>query len=204
MRATSFKPLTLNLSEKPPRSQESIEKAIHYFKIKIPSSVDKISFDPTLADRGLTYQANLAELCNISIGPSAFASWSLLGSTIAHEAEVHANQNLVITRILDLLNVDGSSYTERLAYLYELNQAGRFRLSLAERMEIIDTVDFYYPFKFPSVSAIKNTTDLLMLLVMAPQPAKIHDKYPLLEVRPQVKKETLIDVSPEETNNLVN
>ena len=81
----------------------------------------------------------------MTIGPAAFASWSLLGSTLAHELEVHCRQNFTLIRMQDLMGAQGTLKAERDAYAHELAHAERFNLSKIERMNIQATMDFYYP-----------------------------------------------------------
>ena len=81
----------------------------------------------------------------VTVGPAAFESWGLLGSTLAHELEVHCQQNFTYIRLLDLLGLDGTLKAEREAYQHELSNAGRFHLGEVERENIKATMDFYYP-----------------------------------------------------------
>jgi hypothetical protein len=72
---------------------ESIEMALAIFSIKVPDHLDGPFYDEKLEDRGLTTGEVMARERKVRIGPSAFASWAVLGSTLAHEIEVHAQQS---------------------------------------------------------------------------------------------------------------
>lgn len=132
-------------AESPTPSQESIDLAMEIYGIRLPPSAEFPIFDPNLEDRGLTTRATFLDLAKVTIGPAAFASWPLLGSTLAHEIEVHCNQSFAVIWFLDLLNMDGVSVAERKAYEHEIAGAERFGLNQSDVQLIGDTVDFYYP-----------------------------------------------------------
>src|SRR5690606_25474533 len=79
------------------------------------------------------------------IGPSAFASWALLGSTLAHEIEVHCHQNFTLIRLFDIAGWEGTENAEREAYAHELAHADRFGLTSDDRYSIAQTLQYYYP-----------------------------------------------------------
>lgn len=129
----------------PPRiSQESIDIALVMYGITVPSHVEKPRLDLAIADRGLTTLQGSKKL-QVTIGPSAFASWSLLGSTLAHEIEVHCRQNFTLIRLFDLAGWEGTENAEREAYAHELDQADRFGLTADDRFSIAQTLQYYYP-----------------------------------------------------------
>lgn len=130
---------------RPSLSQQSIDIAIAMFAIEIPANTKHPSFDASLEDRGLTTLNGWGKPLEVTIGPAAFASWALLGSTLAHELEVHCKQNFTLIRMKDLVGADGTKEAERDAYAHELAHAERFNLSRIERMNIQATMDFYYP-----------------------------------------------------------
>ncbi|NRA64049.1 MAG: hypothetical protein HRU19_06165 [Pseudobacteriovorax sp.] len=132
-------------STKPKLSQESVDIALAMYNIEVPSNVKKPYYDPTFEDRGLTTLRGWGKKLEVSVGPAAFESWALLGSTLAHEIEVHCKQNFTAIRIQDLVGLDGTSNAEREAYSHELSNAERFGLSDKEAASIEATMNFYYP-----------------------------------------------------------
>ena len=115
------------------------------FNIKVPANVKPPFFDPNLEDRGLTTLRGWGHKLEVSVGPAAFESWGLLGSTLAHEIEIHCNQNFTLIRAMDLVGMEGTFNAEREAYNHELKNAKRFHLSEIEQTNIKATLDFYYP-----------------------------------------------------------
>jgi hypothetical protein len=137
----------------PKPSQESVDLAIAMFGIEIPPSALHPEFDPKLEDRGLTTRATFMDRAKVTIGPAAFASWGLLGSTLAHELEVHCNQSFAVIWLLDLLRMDGVAVAEREAYQYEIAGAERFSLDASDVQLISETVEYYYPEEKPRITA---------------------------------------------------
>ena len=129
----------------PPLDQASIDLAIVLYGIQIPAGAEYPVFDAALGDRGLTTRSTFMTKARVTVGPSAFESWGLLGSTLAHELEVHCNQNFLMIYLMDLSGLDGTSEAERQAYLHELRNAKRFNLARADTDLIADTMEFYYP-----------------------------------------------------------
>ena len=129
----------------PEMNQKSVDIALALFNINVPAGTNHPTFDPTLQDRGLTTLRGWGNKLEVTIGPAAFESWGLLGSTLAHELEVHCQQSFTLIRALDVLGLDGTLMAEREAYLHELNNARRFHLGKAEQENIKATMDFYYP-----------------------------------------------------------
>lgn len=129
----------------PPVTQESIELAITMYDIKIPENAFMPRLDLTLEDRGLTRRATWSDKSEVTIGPAAFTSWALLGSTIAHEVEVHCHQNFMLIFLMDGMGLDGTGEAERQAYFHELKNASRFGLAAQDARLIADTVDYFYP-----------------------------------------------------------
>jgi hypothetical protein len=126
-------------------SQASIDLALVLFGIEVPSTADHPQLDVELRDRGLTSRAAFMDKAHVTVGPAAFTSWGLLGSTLAHELEVHCHQNFLAIYVMDLLGLDGTGAAERQAYVHELRNARRFSLEVADAQMIADTVDYYYP-----------------------------------------------------------
>lgn len=129
----------------PEISQESIDIAIAMFGIEVPNPMNYPTLDTALLDRGTTTRDTLSGEAIVHIGPSAFTSWGLLGSTLAHELEIHCRQNLTLITTLDLLHLDGTGMAEREGYSHELKNARRFGLSHFDRILIRETRDYYYP-----------------------------------------------------------
>lgn len=132
-------------STPPPLSQESIDLALLFYGIRIPPGTEHPRFDKDLLDRGVTVKPTFYGSNKVGIGPEAFASWALLGSTLAHEIEVHCQQNLLGVFLLDLLGLEGTHLAERVAYLHEVRNKKRFGLKTDEESMILETLDFYYP-----------------------------------------------------------
>jgi hypothetical protein len=138
--------------------EQAIQAAISIFSID--TSGTDIGFDPTIWDRGIISMSGDGRM-HVDIGPSACSSWASLGSTIAHETEVHAKQvwavgialNVVSrtvngfrgVRIADHEESVGSTRFEREAYLFEIESRDRFGLSDDEVDAIFSIVNFYYP-----------------------------------------------------------
>ena len=130
----------------PPQvTQESIDLAMRIYGIEIPSSADSPILDTGMQDRGLTTRSPFMDKAKVTIGPAAFSSWALLGSTIAHEVEVHCQQNFLAIYLMDLVGLDGTGTAERQAYVHELTNAHRFGTAHEDTRMIADTVSFYYP-----------------------------------------------------------
>ena len=79
----------------PVPSQEDVDIAMALFSIHAPADLDWPVFDPELADRGLTTGSTLSGPKAVYVGPAAFVSWAVLGSTLAHEVEVHGRQDFL-------------------------------------------------------------------------------------------------------------
>ncbi|MFZ9521620.1 MAG: hypothetical protein ACO3A4_14190 [Silvanigrellaceae bacterium] len=155
----------------PEQNQETIDIAMTMYSIERSSTVDGPDFDPALSDRGLTTGGLILPQKRVTIGPAAFTSWGVLGSTLAHEIEVHVPQSffkvvatdqwmqwsLTARRIAgkvfpalapgpkELFENDGTWAAERAAYLHEIRNAKRFGLSQEELGSIWRVMDYYYP-----------------------------------------------------------
>ena len=117
----------------PPVSQESIDIAVAHFKIRVPQSSEFPELDRELEDRGATYSPSFfGGYKIIKIGRAAFSSWGMLGATLAHEAEVHGNQNFSWVVVRDAFLLQGTEQAECDAYRYEVNNAVRFGLTEEE------------------------------------------------------------------------
>ncbi len=129
----------------PSVSQESIDLALKLYDIRIPEGASHPKLDLRLTDRGMTTLYGANSRLEVLIGPGAFASWGLLGSTLAHELEVHCRQSFTWIRLLDMVGLEGTMHAERSAYVHELNEARRFGLNRTELASISETMNFYYP-----------------------------------------------------------
>ena len=130
----------------PPQiTQEAINTALVMYDINVPATANFPMFDPELSDRGMTTMRGLGRKLDVTVGPSALASWPLLGSTLAHELEVHCRQNFTMIRMRDLAGFDGTGAAEREAYLHEVKNAARFGLSADDQQQIRYTMNFFYP-----------------------------------------------------------
>jgi len=126
-------------------SQDSVNLALVLYNIEIPDNANFPKLDGDLTDRGLTTMHGLGTKLQVTVGPSAFSSWPLLGSTLAHELEVHCNQNFAAIRVMDLAGLDGTGSAEREAYRHEIKHAKRFGLSPDDQRQISYTMNFFYP-----------------------------------------------------------
>ncbi len=129
----------------PAVTQESVDLALALFGIEVPANADHPLLDAELRDRGLTMRGAFMEKAAVTVGPSAFTSWALLGSTLAHELEVHCQQSFLMIYLMDAAGLDGTGEAERQAYVHELRNAKRFGLPIADADLIADTMEFYYP-----------------------------------------------------------
>ena len=155
----------------PVPGNESIQIALALYGVEVPPNVEGPNYDENLEDRGLTTGEVMGSQKTVSIGPAAFLSWGILGSTLAHEIEVHVKQsflkivlkdqlgdwNLESRSVLgkylpvaaptvsEMLGNGGTWGAEREAYLYELRNARRFGLSQEEKASIKAVMDHYYP-----------------------------------------------------------
>ncbi|MEZ4742599.1 MAG: hypothetical protein R3B45_09155 [Bdellovibrionota bacterium] len=145
----------INIPKTPPRiNQDSIDFAMTLFGIKTPPNILGPDFDDTIEDRGITSKGTLSETAWVKIGSAAFSDWSILGSTLAHEIEVHGRQNFFMIWVLDSLGFDGTGHAEREAYSYELYSADRFGLGYEDLSMIEDTMHYYYPENTPFTEKI--------------------------------------------------
>lgn len=155
----------------PEQSQDSVELAMVMFSIDTPLTVDGPEFDSLLSDRGLTTGGLILPQKRVTIGPAAFSSWGVLGSTLAHEIEVHVPQSFFkvvaadhltqwsmsarksIGRVFpaiqpspkELFENDGTWSAEREAYMHEIRNAKRFGLTDEELRSIWRVMDYFYP-----------------------------------------------------------
>lgn len=141
-------PVNVKLSIPPNPGDAAIVKALALFKIEVPDSVKVIRYDPRMTDfRGLIeakFSKTMQTYHIVSIGPLAFKSWALLGSTLAHEIEVHAHQNIRMAHLLSMAGGSAVKQMEIKAYTYEIENAKRFGLSAGEVNSIRYTMQQMY------------------------------------------------------------
>lgn len=127
-------------------SNESIKGAIEIFNIKVPSYTSyEYSNDNDPTTRGT---ANYdGRNCYVHINNIAFEDWQILGSTLAHEIEIHCRQSPTVVALTRMLLLDAESIYERSAYQYELDNRERFGLSDDQAGGIKAAMNYFYPVK---------------------------------------------------------
>ncbi len=145
----------------PPINNESIITALAIYQIQIPENVEMPILDLSLNDRGLTSLNGWGKKLQITIGPAAFISWALLGSTLAHELEIHCQQKMIKYRAIEMLGFYNlsKSLAERPAYNHEIKFAQRFGLTNEEVKKISTVRDYFYP------DYIQNSLSAKMFMV---------------------------------------
>ncbi|BBH52089.1 hypothetical protein JCM31447_05260 [Fluviispira sanaruensis] len=141
-------------STAPEKNNQCILLAMALFSIDKNKNSMQPVYDPSLNVRGLTSGMIFSPKKNIYIGDEAFENWGLLGSTLAHEVEIHGNQSFVeiefinflyhyvyefkYNLLLHLINKSDVQYknkkigtikAEKEAYKYELKSKNRFSLN---------------------------------------------------------------------------
>lgn len=129
----------------PSISQESIRFAYASYGLLDTRADKTVSINIDLEARGITKHNSYGGDAEVSLGSEAFESWQVLASTLAHEVEVHVNQNPFIIWIEDLLFETGTIRAERAAYNHEIRFASRFGLHAFNQDAIQETRDHFYP-----------------------------------------------------------
>lgn len=127
-------------------NQKSILLAMNAYSIKAPKECMNPSLNLDLEDRGITVKQPWKDDYTVEIGPLAFENWSVLGSTLAHEIEVHCNQNFVLINLLNIVGLDGTGFAERSAYNYEIVNQDRFGTSSQDILSLNSIREHYYPY----------------------------------------------------------
>ncbi len=130
---------------RPEPTEASLKMAMEVYNIQIPGKINGPFVDMTMEDRGLTVRQGLSSKPTVFIGREAFQSWALLGSTLAHEIEVHCRQNFLSIHFQNIAGMDGTGSAEREAYRYELAHATRFGLAQYDQDLIRSTMSYFYP-----------------------------------------------------------
>jgi hypothetical protein len=146
--AASIRNVSVAIPEGTPEiSQENIDIAMTLYSIDVGPNTELPIFDSKLEDRGLTSRGALSARSAVTVGPAAFSTWAILGSTLAHEIEIHGRQNFLIISIMDMFRLDGTGMAERQAYSHELAGSARFGMDSADENMIRETMEYYYPEK---------------------------------------------------------
>ena len=152
--------------EKPNQPTKDIDLALALFSINIPENTIYPVYSPDLPYRGLTTGDALFPTKHVFIGDMAFTSWSILGSTLGHEIEIHCNQSFLkieflnflylimkypeelITKIFPSISMQkydnlgyGSYLAEKEAYSYEVKSKRRYHLNTNEVIAIKNTLE---------------------------------------------------------------
>lgn len=153
----------INLSSEP---SADIELAMALFSINMDENTDFPKYDSELLYRGLTVGDAFHSNKQVLIGKMAFDSWGILGSTLAHEIEIHCKQSFLEIEFVNFIytmkrlpekwianffpkwsdsrydNLGyGSYHAEKEAYTYEINSMNRFNLSKKEIFAIKYTLE---------------------------------------------------------------
>ncbi len=153
--------------EKPEMNQENIDLAMALFSIQKNSNTLHPLLYSEMQLRGLTVGESFSLQREVYIGNMAFDSWGILGSTLAHEIEVHSNQSFLKIELLNYLDNlkiipkylfakafnhkiehsntnlinSGTFSAEKEAYEYEINSQIRFNLTNSEIYQIKYTLE---------------------------------------------------------------
>ncbi|WP_397600482.1 hypothetical protein [Silvanigrella sp.] len=152
--------------EVPTNSNDNIDLAMALFSIDIDENIENPIYNDELPYRGLTLGNAFSKNKQVLIGKMAFESWGILGSTLAHEIEIHGKQSFLEIEILNYLytlkrvpeklfvnfyhntsklNYDnlgyGSYMAEKEAYNHELDSKKRFNLNNNEIYAIRYTLE---------------------------------------------------------------
>ncbi len=129
----------------PSPTDANIRIAMEIYSIQVPVKINGPFVDLKMEDRGLTVRKGVASSPTVYVGREAFQSWALLGSTLAHEIEIHCRQNFLSIHFQNIAGMDGTGSAEREAYRYELANANRFGLAQYDQDLIRSTMSYFYP-----------------------------------------------------------
>ena len=125
---------------------QNVDLAYAAFNIRDSRTLKTVELSPALQARGMTMHGSYGGDADVALGLDAFSSWSLLGSTLAHEVEIHVNQNPFVVWLEDLIFGTGTIRAERAAYSHETLRASRFGLNDSTVRGIEITRDHHYSF----------------------------------------------------------
>lgn len=122
---------TIDLTKPPTPGQRAIDQAMILFDIKVSKGIDWPLYDPHLGYkyRAIALQEEVLGRKSILIGKASFYSWGVLGSTLAHEIEVHGRQSIFWLSLRARLFGISTASAEVEAYNYEIYSAKRFGLT---------------------------------------------------------------------------
>jgi len=149
-------------------SNQNINLAMSLFSIEQDDGVSHPLYASHLEARGVIIGDLFFSKKKVYIGNDAFQSWGVLGSTLAHEIEVHGYQSFCkielqnqIYKIVNILRSYleeiplempyfkyGSYLAEREAYLFEIEFQKRFGLTNKETKGILFTLEHDLPRDF--------------------------------------------------------
>lgn len=151
--------------EKPIMSQDNIDLAMSLFSIDKNENTNSPILLTDLNFRGLTVGESFLQNREVYIGNMAFDSWGILGSTLAHEIEIHSNQSFLQIEVYNYIDtlrripaklfakskhnknkmsegiMIGTYLAEKEAYEYEIKLKDRFNLTKDEVKSIKYTLD---------------------------------------------------------------
>ena len=130
----------------PDFTSQDVDLALVAFGILDTRYDKKVGLDPTVHARGVAIHGSYGGDAEIKVGLAAFSSWGLLGSTLAHEIEIHVNQNPFVVWLEDLTMGTGTIRAERAAYNHEMLSRDRFGLADYTVSGIEMTRDEHYSF----------------------------------------------------------
>ena len=110
------------------KKQEAIDKAIKDYGIDV-SNTKGVTYDPTVSG-----EAETSSDGTVRVGDDAFASPGWLGSSLAHETEVHVNKQAEKGNWY--LGAQGTALQEVEAYDHEIANAKKFGLTDTEIKEL--------------------------------------------------------------------
>ena len=105
----------------PQPSQEAVDLAVELYTIKKTTFLIGPFYDATLEDRGVTSGGVVSPRKIVNIGPAAFSSWAILGSTLGHEVEVHVAQPFFLIVLQDNVSLTLDSAKQVLRNVVDAN-----------------------------------------------------------------------------------
>ncbi|APJ02907.1 hypothetical protein [Silvanigrella aquatica] len=153
-------------NRQPDGQQKGIDIAMALFSIESSENVAYPVYRENLPFRGLTSGNPFLNEKEVFIGEMAYSSWGILGSTLAHEIEIHGNQSFLkieflnytynlfyytqnlIKSIFPVIQFEdykdlgfGAYQAEKEAYIFEINCEKRFNLNTKEIIAIKNILD---------------------------------------------------------------
>jgi len=119
--------------------QKAIDESIKLYSIDT-NGIKSITYDPSLSDNGVASSDGSVRIGRAAFAAGATVGW--LGSTIAHEGEIHIKEQA--NKGLWWGDEQGTAIQEVQAYDHEINNAKRFGLSDTEVSELKSERKDYY------------------------------------------------------------